>query len=86
MQHAGPITEFLVSEFLPGTTAAELDPDLDLLEHGVLDSLGVLKLISWICDGYGVRREELVLEPEHFRSVRTIDAFIVTSAHLQQVG
>ncbi|MEV0323080.1 acyl carrier protein [Streptomyces sp. NPDC050658] len=76
MQYAEQIKEFLAAELPAGASTAELDPDLDLLEHGVLDSLGVLQLIDWICDRYGVRRDGVEVELEDIQSIRAIDSFI----------
>ncbi|MDQ1016532.1 acyl carrier protein [Streptomyces afghaniensis] len=76
MRYAQTIKEFVVGEFMPDVPAAELDAELDLLENGVIDSLGLLKLIAWIEDRYGIDTDQGDLRPESFRSVAAIDAFI----------
>ncbi|GAA2259275.1 hypothetical protein GCM10010232_57460 [Streptomyces amakusaensis] len=76
MQYARAIREFVVEEFLPDVPPAELEYEYDLLEHGVIDSLGLLKVIVWIEDRYGIDTEKVDLRPESFRSVAAIDAFI----------
>ncbi|MFI7340992.1 acyl carrier protein [Streptomyces sp. NPDC050085] len=74
MRYADAITDFLAT--LGKTPATALDPDLDLLEHGMLDSIGVMQLVSWITERYGVDHYGYVLDAEDMRSVRAIDAFI----------
>ncbi|MFE0642320.1 acyl carrier protein [Streptomyces sp. NPDC058877] len=70
------IKNFVVSEFLPGTSPAELPVDHDLLNDGVIDSLGVLKLIAWVEDRFELAVGDADLDPNNFRSVEAIDAFI----------
>ncbi|MBT2542077.1 acyl carrier protein [Streptomyces sp. ISL-44] len=77
------IKEFMVREFLPDVPAGELDADLDLLEAGVVDSLGLLKVIAWLEDVHHINTDEFDLDPEFFRSVAAIDEFI-TDASRQQ--
>ncbi|MGW0737585.1 acyl carrier protein [Streptomyces sp. NPDC002851] len=77
MTYTQAIKEFLVEEFLPDVPAADLDEHHDLLEGGVLDSLGLLKVIAWLEDRYGVNTDEVDLEPESFQTVAAIEAFLV---------
>ncbi|MFJ8078078.1 acyl carrier protein [Streptomyces sp. NPDC096176] len=73
---AQAIKEFLVEEFLPDTPAGELDDHHDLLEGGVIDSLGLLKVIAWLEDRYGINTDDVDLDPESFHSVAAIEAFV----------
>ncbi|WP_438486718.1 phosphopantetheine-binding protein [Streptomyces sp. S186] len=77
MSHAQAIKEFLVGEFLPDVPAGELADDQDLLADGIIDSLGLLKVIAWLEDTYALNTDDTELDPESFRSVAAIDAFVV---------
>ncbi|MEU6311893.1 acyl carrier protein [Streptomyces sp. NPDC047014] len=79
MSNVDTIKNFVITEFLPGTSAAELATDHDLLNDGVIDSLGVLKLIAWVEDRFELAIGDADLDPDNFRSVRSIDAFITAS-------
>ncbi|MFJ4190979.1 acyl carrier protein [Kitasatospora sp. NPDC089509] len=70
------IKRFLIEEFLPDVTPDELADDHDLLSDGVIDSLGVLKLIAWVEDHFALPVDDTDLDPNNFRSVTAIDAFI----------
>jgi acyl carrier protein len=70
------ITRFIVEEFLPDLTVADLAPDYDLLAGGVIDSLGLLKVIAWLEERYQVDVEQVELAPESFRSVDAIREFL----------
>ncbi|MGP4001271.1 acyl carrier protein [Streptomyces sp. 8N706] len=76
MHQIQTIKEFVVEEFMPDVPARELDAELDLLEHGVIDSLGLLKVIAWLEDRYGINTDDVDLAPESFKSVAAIDAFL----------
>ncbi|MCE7081103.1 phosphopantetheine-binding protein [Streptomyces sp. ST2-7A] len=76
MRHEQLIKRFLVDEFLPDTEPADLDPDYDLTAGGVVDSLGLLKIIAWLEHRFDLVADELELDPESFRTVRAIDAFV----------
>ncbi|MGQ0840954.1 phosphopantetheine-binding protein [Actinokineospora sp.] len=80
MHHARAITEFIISEFLPDVPAAELATDVDLIADGVIDSLGLLKLLVWLEDTFGIRADDVDLDPESFRSVVAIDAFVMANS------
>jgi acyl carrier protein len=76
MDHTGTITRFVVEEFLPDTSAEELPADFDLLAGGVIDSLGVLKVLAWLEDRFELAVDDAELDPDSFRSVAAINAFI----------
>jgi acyl carrier protein len=85
MSHADAITEFIISEFLPDVAATDLDAGHDLLADGVVDSLGLLKLIAWVEDHFDLTVDDTALDPDNFRSVAAIDAF-VARARTSAVG
>lgn len=78
-EHITVITQYIVEEFLPDVAAEDLPVDHDLLADGVIDSLGLLKLIAWIEDRFGLPIGDEAMDPENFRSVRAIDAFVTGS-------
>lgn len=76
MSNTHAIKQFLVEEFLPDVGTDDLTDDHDLLSDGVIDSLGVLKLIAWVEDRFQLAVGDADLDPDNFRSVAAIDAFI----------
>ncbi|MFB6614060.1 MULTISPECIES: phosphopantetheine-binding protein [unclassified Streptomyces] len=76
MSNVDTIKNFVITEFLPGTPASELAVEHDLLNDGVIDSLGVLKLIAWVEDRFELAIGDEDLDPNNFRSVEAIDTFI----------
>lgn len=76
MSHEPIIKQFVIEEFAPDVRAHELDRDHDLLDGGVIDSLGLLKLIAWLEATFDVVVEDDALDPENFRTVSAIEAFV----------
>ncbi|HET8641039.1 MAG TPA: acyl carrier protein [Pseudonocardiaceae bacterium] len=70
------IKSFIVTEFVPDATAEQLDNDYDLLDTGVVDSLGLLRLIEWVSEQFALPIDDLDLSPENFRSVNAIREFV----------
>ena len=42
------IKQFIVDEFMPDVPVEDLEDDFDLLTGGVVDSLGLLKVVAWL--------------------------------------
>jgi acyl carrier protein len=76
MRTPAAIRRFIVGEFLPDTPEDELPPDLDLIEHGIIDSLGVLRLVAAIENELGVTVEPEEFDHERFRSIDAIHGFV----------
>ncbi|WP_117208845.1 acyl carrier protein [Allorhizocola rhizosphaerae] len=70
------VTEYIVHQFQPGVTADELDADYDLLANGIIDSLGLLRLVDWLDRTFDIAVGEADLAPSDFRTVGTICKFI----------
>ncbi|MGY0490650.1 acyl carrier protein [Streptomyces sp. WG-D5] len=76
MSDRATIKQFLIEEFLPDLTPDQLADDQDLLTNGAIDSLGLLKLIAWVEDRFGLAVDDTDLDPDNFRSAAAIDAFV----------
>jgi acyl carrier protein len=70
------IKHFIVDEFMPDVPADDLDDDFDLLTGGVVDSLGLLKVVAWLEDEFDIGVDDSELGPESFRTVAAIKAFV----------
>jgi D-alanine--poly(phosphoribitol) ligase subunit 2 len=76
MDETAKIKQFIVDEFMPDVPAEELDADFDLLTGGVVDSLGLLKVVAWLEAEYDIGVDESELGPESFRTVNAIREYI----------
>jgi acyl carrier protein len=70
------IKQFIIEEFLPDSDASRLDDDLDLIQSGIVDSLGVLKIVAAIENELGVSIEPELLDAENYRTTAAIGSLI----------
>ena len=71
------LRQFIIRHFSQARTRALTDED-PLLGSGIVDSLGVLDLVSFIESEFGVTVADEDLIPEHFNSISRIAAYIET--------
>lgn len=72
------VHEFLTAEFdMKGRTIGADDP---LLGSGVLDSMGLLKLVTFLEDRYGFQAGDADVAPENFGSLRAIQSYVERKA------
>jgi acyl carrier protein len=66
------IKEFIMVEVNPDLGLADISDDEPLIEAGIIDSLGVLKLMSFLDEAFGVDLSSDEIKLESFKNVRTI--------------
>ena len=54
----------------------DLSSDEPLLGSGIVDSLGIMRLVSYIEEEFGVVVPEEELVPDHFQTVSRLAAFV----------
>ena len=65
----GTVRQFIVENFLFGQDDQKLANDSSLLEHGVIDSTGVLELIGFLEREYQIKVTDDEIVPENLDSV-----------------
>ncbi|MFE6697974.1 acyl carrier protein [Streptomyces sp. NPDC057718] len=75
-----PIRAYIVREFLAGEDAEDLTDDFDLIESTVVNSLGLVRLISWISETYRIPVDDIPLEPAAYRTLADIRDFVGKAA------
>lgn len=73
---SGDIKDFIITQFLPDIDPAELSDDYDLVENGVVDSLGLLRVVAWVSETQGLSLNDIPIAPDNFRSVEAIRRFV----------
>jgi acyl carrier protein len=72
------IIEFITTNFLFDEENKSLGEADSLLEGGIIDSTGVLELVAFIEETYGIKVEDEEIIPENLDSINDI-TFYVTS-------
>lgn len=70
------VREFIIENFLYGQDDNQLGDDVSFLEKGIMDSTGVLEMVSFVEEKYGISVEDEELIPENFDSLNRLSEFI----------
>jgi acyl carrier protein len=73
---AAEIKAFIVSNFLFGQEGTGIADDQSFLESGVIDSTGLLELVSFVEQQYGISIGDRELVPENLDSLKNISQFV----------
>ncbi len=71
------LRQFVLENLALGKVSGNIEDDASLIDNGVIDSLGIFQLVSFLEQSYGVhvRDDEIVLD--NFSSINAIEAFLV---------
>ncbi|HJS75090.1 MAG TPA: phosphopantetheine-binding protein [Vicinamibacteria bacterium] len=69
------LRKFILAKF-PIAKSKGLEDSSRLLEEGILDSLGVLELVTYLQEDHGIPIDDEELVPENFASIDAISAFM----------
>jgi acyl carrier protein len=70
------VKEFIMVEVNPDLNLQQLDDDEPLIESGIIDSLGVLKILAFLDEEFGVDLSAGEINLEKFKDVRSICAMV----------
>ena len=73
---AQEIQEFVVTNFLFGQHGATLTNDQSFLANGIIDSTGVLELVAFLEQRYGISVADRELLPENLDSIDNVSRFV----------
>jgi acyl carrier protein len=70
------LRQFVIDNFLFGDKSAALNDNDSLLERGIIDSTGVLELVHFLEDKYGIQVEDDELMPANLDSINNLAQFV----------
>lgn len=76
MEIQNQLRDYIVKQFMYDQPNARLDPDTDLLNDGIVDSMGILQVVNFLEEKFGVQVSDDEITPENFRSLRALVDFI----------
>ncbi len=77
MEHKQAIREFIIENFLFGD-ANGLEDDSSFLENGIIDSTGILELVTFLEDEFSITVEDEELIPENLDSIANVVQYLAT--------
>ncbi len=75
------LATYITTELNPAMNSIELQPDTPLIESGIIDSLGLFKLISFIEERFDVMIEPDEIVLANFETLDTIHNLIMMKRH-----
>lgn len=70
------IKDFIRNEIIQDTMDRPLDDNDQLVESGIVDSLGIMSLLSFLEEKFSIQIPSEDLNPENFASVSTIATLV----------
>ena len=70
------IKAFIVSNFLFGDERKSIEEEQSFLESGVIDSTGLLELVSFIEQKYGITIGDREMVPENLDSLQNVSRLV----------
>lgn len=70
------IRRFIADNLMYSSKGFNLDDDVSFLEEGVVDSLGVMELVVFVEEQFGVQVADEEVTPEYFDSVNRLAHYI----------
>ena len=69
---------FLIKEIVVdlGVDKKTVAPDEDLLSQGIIDSMGILKLMDFMEKEFKINISDEDMEPENFKNLNSLKSFI----------
>ena len=75
------ICSFIVDHFLFGDASTAPARDLPLVQSGLVDSTGILEIVTFLESKFGVHTSDEELAVDNFASIATIAQFVVAKQH-----
>jgi acyl carrier protein len=70
------VKQFILDRLLAGEDPNRLTPTTPLISAGILDSMGLIELVAFLEEKFGVRIEAHEVDPANFDTLAAIDALV----------
>lgn len=76
MDHAAQVRAFIIANFLFDDHDAMIADQASFIEAGIIDSTGVMEILLFLEETFGIRVEDEELVPENFDSIEGLVGLI----------
>ncbi len=76
MSIAAEVEQFIVADIAAGRGIDSVPHDRDLLAEGIIDSLGITELITFLEGKYSIEIVDDDIDADNFRSIESIVTFV----------
>lgn len=70
------LERFIIQDLMVGGKDVSLSPDESLIESGIVDSLGILRLVAFIEENFSVVVDDIDVVPENFGTINAMNALV----------
>ncbi len=70
------VRAFIVTNFFLDLSEIELEDGTSFLETGIIDSTGIMEVVTYIQEEFGIEIEDREILPENLDSLRLIGRFV----------
>lgn len=70
------LEKFLIDEVAVGLGKKSLAPEEDLLSQGIIDSLGIMKLVTFMEKNFKIKVNNDDIVPENFQNLNALKTFV----------
>jgi len=71
------VKTYIIENFLLGNVSDALTDDDSFLEKGIIDSTGILELVSFVQETFNIKIDDMELVPDNLDSLNNLEAFII---------
>ena len=75
MNYLETVRKFVVDNFLFGE-GSQLQDDTSFLQGGIIDSTGILELVTFLEETWSIKVEDAELLPENFDSLKNVAGYL----------
>jgi acyl carrier protein len=86
MTIATDIRSFIIENFLFGDTSQDLGDDVSLIETDLVDSTGILELVAFVEQTYGIAVKDADIVPANFDSIGRLAAFVTAKQNVTEAA
>jgi len=76
MSTAEIVKDFIIKDILTDAAKTNLGNEDSLLEAGIIDSLGIVKILTFLSDKFDVNVDDQDVIPENFETINAISSYI----------
>ena len=70
------LERYLLTEIVVDSDKESISSEEDLLEQGIIDSMGIMKITAHLEDTYGIKVSDDDLVPENFQTLKCLAGFV----------
>ena len=71
------VNQFIIKNFLFSDQKENIDENLSLYEKGIIDSTGVLEVVDFLEETFGIEIEDDELVPDNLDSIKKMSKFVL---------